>query len=56
LKYWCDLEEMLAERGLPVDHVTVWRWVQQSGGQLRRSCRHRTRRYANNRIESDTVM
>jgi len=25
----------------------------QSEGQLRRSCRHRTRRYANNRIESD---
>src|SRR5215472_17292854 len=25
----------------------------QNEGQLRRSCRHRTRRYANNRIESD---
>ena len=23
-----DLEEMMAERGLSVDHVTVWRWVQ----------------------------
>src|ERR1700738_295303 len=23
-----DLEEMMAERGLTVDHVTVWRWVQ----------------------------
>jgi hypothetical protein len=23
-----DVEELLAERGLLVDHVTVWRWVQ----------------------------
>jgi IS6 family transposase len=22
-----DLEEMMAERGLSVDHVTIWRWV-----------------------------
>jgi len=24
-----DLEEMMTERGLSVDHVTVWRWVQR---------------------------
>jgi len=24
-----DLEEIMAERGLPVDHVTIWRWIQQ---------------------------
>jgi transposase-like protein len=23
-----DLEEMMAERGVGVDHVTIWRWVQ----------------------------
>ena len=23
-----DLEELMAERGLSVDHTTVWRWVQ----------------------------
>ena len=23
-----DLEEMMCERGLLVDHTTVWRWVQ----------------------------
>jgi IS6 family transposase len=23
-----DLEDLLAERGIPVDHVTVYRWVQ----------------------------
>jgi transposase-like protein len=25
-----DVEELLAERGLDVDHVTVYRWVQRS--------------------------
>ena len=24
-----DLQEMMAERGLSVDHVTIWRWVQR---------------------------
>src|ERR1041385_1272175 len=24
-----DLEEMMAERGRSVDHVTIWRWVQR---------------------------
>jgi transposase-like protein len=24
-----DVEELLAERGLLVDHVTVWRWIQR---------------------------
>ena len=24
-----DLEEIMAERGLAVDHVTIWRWIQQ---------------------------
>ena len=24
-----DLEEIMAERGLAVDHVTIWRWVQR---------------------------
>ena len=26
---YLDLEEILAERGLTVDHVTIWRWVQR---------------------------
>ena len=29
-----DVEELLAERGLSVDHVTVWRWVQRYGPDL----------------------
>ena len=24
-----EVEELLAERGLLVDHVTVWRWLQR---------------------------
>ena len=28
LSYW-DLEELLAERGIEVDHVTLYRWVQR---------------------------
>ena len=27
LSYW-DVEEMMRQRGLEVDHVTLWRWVQ----------------------------
>ena len=26
-----DVEELLAERGVDVDHVTIWRWVQRFG-------------------------
>jgi transposase-like protein len=26
-----DLEEMMTERGLSLDHVTIWRWVQHMG-------------------------
>ena len=24
-----DLEEMMTERGVPVDHTTIYRWVQK---------------------------
>ena len=24
---YCDLEEMMTERGLTIDHATVYRWV-----------------------------
>jgi hypothetical protein len=26
---YCDIEELLCERGIEVDHVTVYRWVQR---------------------------
>ena len=38
-----DVEELLVERGVEVDHVTVYRWVQQVTPLLTeaaRSCRH----------------
>ena len=36
-----DVEELLAERGLSVDHVTVWRWVQRYAPELERRLRSR---------------
>ena len=42
-----DLEERMAERGLSVDHVTIWRWVQRSAPllnqRLGRELRHPNR-------------
>jgi IS6 family transposase len=34
-----DLEEMMGERGLYVDHTTIYRWVQQYAPELERRCR-----------------
>src|SRR5271168_669275 len=36
-----EIEELLAERGLLVDHVTVWRWVQRYAPELERRLRSR---------------
>src|SRR5262245_13324070 len=42
-----DLEEIMAERGLTVDHVTIWRWVQRYAPvlnqRIRRELRHPNR-------------
>ena len=29
-----DVKELLRERGLEVDHTTIWRWVQRYGPEL----------------------
>jgi IS6 family transposase len=34
-----DLEEMMRERGLHLDHSTIYRWVQQYAPELERRCR-----------------
>jgi transposase-like protein len=34
-----DLEELMAERNLAVDHTTVWRWVQRYAPELNRRVR-----------------
>jgi IS6 family transposase len=31
-----DLEEMKAERGLSVDHTTIYRWVQRYAPELQK--------------------
>lgn len=37
-----DLEEIMAERGLSVDHTTIYRWVQHSAPELEKRCRPST--------------
>ena len=39
-----DLEELMAERNLHVDHVTIWRWVQHYASELAKRCRRDLRR------------
>src|SRR5713101_4032850 len=34
-----DLEEMMAERGLAIDHTTIYRWVQHYAPELEKRCR-----------------
>jgi len=34
-----DLEEIMRERGLSVDHTTIYRWVQRSAPELEKRCR-----------------
>src|SRR4051812_22700541 len=44
---WClrfglslrNLEELMAERNVSVDHVTIWRWVQRYAPELHQRCR-----------------
>src|SRR3954469_12587557 len=36
-----DVEELLTERGIAVDHVTLWRWVQRYAPELARRLRKR---------------
>ena len=36
-----DVEELLVERGLSADHVTVWRWVQRYAPEIQRRLRPR---------------
>jgi transposase, IS6 family len=34
-----DLEEIMLERGLHVDHTTIYRWVQQYAPEMEKRCR-----------------
>jgi len=35
-----DLEELMTERGLGVDHSTIFRWVQRYAPELERRVKH----------------
>jgi DDE domain len=39
-----NLAEIMAERNVPVDHVTIWRWIQRYAPELSRRCRPELRR------------
>src|SRR3954447_9697799 len=34
-----NLEELMVERNVTVDHVTIWRWVQRYAPELNKRCR-----------------
>jgi transposase-like protein len=38
-----NLEEIMAERNVYVDHVTIWRWIQRYAPELNRRCRQELR-------------
>src|ERR1700716_820884 len=38
-----NLEEMMADHNVNVDHVTIWRWVQRYTPELNRRCRREWR-------------
>lgn len=38
-----QVEELITERGFPVDHSTVFRWVQHYNPELDKRCRHSLR-------------
>jgi transposase, IS6 family len=34
-----DVEELMMERGLSIDHTTIWRWIQRYASEVRRRLR-----------------
>ena len=49
-----DVEELLAERGLHADHVTVWSWVQRYAPEMERRLRSRLKPTNDSwRVDSD---
>src|SRR5438552_13585421 len=39
-----DVEELMAERGLSVDHTTIWRWTQTYAPEVQRRLRGQVKR------------
>jgi IS6 family transposase len=50
-----DLEEIMAERGLSVDHVTIWRWVQRYAPILNQRLRRELRPSRSWRVDETYV-
>lgn len=52
-----ELQEMLAERGVNVDHTTIYLWVQRYAPEIEGKCparvEHRQIKFHNNMIECD---
>ena len=51
-----NLEEIMAERNLSVDHVTIWRWVQRYAPELNRRCRRELRMTNRSWREDETYL
>src|SRR5260370_28980433 len=51
-----DVEELLKERGLEVDHTTFWRWLQRYGPELeKRLRRHRKPTNKSGRVDETYI-
>ena len=51
-----DLEEMMLERGLHLDHTTIYRWVQHYAPELDRRCRPHLKTTADSRRVDETYV
>src|ERR1700722_2218482 len=51
-----NLEEIMAERSLHADHVTIWRWVQRYAPELNRRCRRELRMTNRSWREDETYL
>jgi transposase, IS6 family len=51
-----DLEEMMSERGLSVDHTTIYRWVQRYAPILERKCRAKLKSTTDSWIVDETYI
>ncbi len=51
-----DLEEMMEERGLTIDHTTIYRWVQHSAPELEKRCRPHLKAYNDSWRVDETYM
>jgi hypothetical protein len=51
-----DLKELMAERGLCVDHTTIWRWVQRYAPELNRRVRRELKRTVTSRRVDETYL